>query len=205
MPHCRARLTCAQCFEHSWLKQDTRNMEAKQLSKERMKKYILRRRWQVRALHFILIYSLNKEWDSNETVCSVEVAEFRFYVCVSVQKTGNAVRAISRFSSMGMLGGIGPKKSSPTDGMAQQPISPLLEHIGLRATVSTHFFSSACSGSIFFHSFLPWDFKRVFVINHEPSRPAIRWIITHYKLWFEAKTIFENQIKNLFKKQIKSL
>uniref|UniRef100_A0A673HMZ5 Myosin light chain kinase, smooth muscle n=1 Tax=Sinocyclocheilus rhinocerous TaxID=307959 RepID=A0A673HMZ5_9TELE len=73
----RARLTCAQCLEHSWLKQDTRNMEAKQLSKERMKKYILRRRW---------------------------------------QKTGNAVRAISRFSSMGMLGGIGPKKSSPTDG-----------------------------------------------------------------------------------------
>uniref|UniRef100_A0A8C2PTC3 Myosin light chain kinase, smooth muscle n=1 Tax=Cyprinus carpio TaxID=7962 RepID=A0A8C2PTC3_CYPCA len=72
----RARLTCAQCLEHSWLKQDTRNMEAKQLSKERMKKYILRRRW---------------------------------------QKTGNAVRAISRFSSKGMLGGIGPKKSSPTE------------------------------------------------------------------------------------------
>ncbi|TRY98349.1 hypothetical protein DNTS_007747 [Danionella cerebrum] len=72
----RARLSCAQCLEHPWLKQDTSNMEAKQLSKERMKKYILRRRW---------------------------------------QKTGNAVRAISRFSSMGMSGGIGPKKNSPTD------------------------------------------------------------------------------------------
>ncbi|XP_016093756.1 myosin light chain kinase, smooth muscle-like [Sinocyclocheilus grahami] len=83
----RARLTCAQCLEHSWLKQDTKNMEAKQLSKERMKKYILRRRW---------------------------------------QKTGNAVRAISRFSSMGMLGGIGPKKSSPTD---EEPPAPFLESV----------------------------------------------------------------------------
>ncbi|XP_016107210.1 myosin light chain kinase, smooth muscle-like [Sinocyclocheilus grahami] len=83
----RARLTCAQCLEHSWLKQDTRNMEAKQLSKERMKKYILRRRW---------------------------------------QKTGNAVRAISRFSSMGMLGGIGPKKISPTD---EEPPATFLESV----------------------------------------------------------------------------
>ncbi|XP_042581530.1 myosin light chain kinase, smooth muscle-like isoform X1 [Cyprinus carpio] len=83
----RARLTCAQCLEHSWLKQDTKNMEAKQLSKERMKKYILRRRW---------------------------------------QKTGNAVRAISRFSSMGMLGGIGPKKSSPSD---EEPPAPFLESV----------------------------------------------------------------------------
>ncbi|XP_059427399.1 myosin light chain kinase, smooth muscle isoform X1 [Carassius carassius] len=83
----RARLTCAQCLEHSWLKQDTKNMEAKQLSKERMKKYILRRRW---------------------------------------QKTGNAVRAISRFSSMGMLGGIGPKKSSPTD---EEPPASFLESV----------------------------------------------------------------------------
>ncbi|TSK62570.1 Myosin light chain kinase, smooth muscle [Bagarius yarrelli] len=81
----RARLTCAQCLENQWLKQDTKNMEAKQLSKERMKKYILRRRW---------------------------------------QKTGNAVRAISRFSSMGMLGGIGLKKSSPTD---EAPPAPFLE------------------------------------------------------------------------------
>lgn len=61
MPLYRARLTCAQCLEHSWLKQDTKNMEAKQLSKERMKKYILRRRWQVKALAFILIYLLDKE------------------------------------------------------------------------------------------------------------------------------------------------
>ncbi|XP_048868684.1 myosin light chain kinase, smooth muscle isoform X1 [Brienomyrus brachyistius] len=42
----KARLTCAQCLEHPWLKQDTKNMEAKKLSKERMKKYILRRKWQ---------------------------------------------------------------------------------------------------------------------------------------------------------------
>lgn len=84
----RARLTCAQCLEHSWLKQDTKNMEAKQLSKERMKKYILRRRW---------------------------------------QKTGNAVRAISRFSSMGMLGGIGPKKGSPTEEEAPAPLYECVE------------------------------------------------------------------------------
>ncbi|XP_056607403.1 myosin light chain kinase, smooth muscle [Triplophysa dalaica] len=84
----RARLTCAQSLEHSWLKQDTKNMEAKQLSKERMKKYILRRRW---------------------------------------QKTGNAVRAISRFSSMGMLGGIGPKKGSSTEEEAPAPLFECVE------------------------------------------------------------------------------
>lgn len=42
----KSRLTCDQCFQHPWLKQDTNNMEAKKLSKERMKKYILRRKWQ---------------------------------------------------------------------------------------------------------------------------------------------------------------
>ncbi|XP_067265765.1 myosin light chain kinase, smooth muscle isoform X1 [Chanodichthys erythropterus] len=42
----KARLTCDQCFQHPWLKQDTTIMEAKKLSKERMKKYILRRKWQ---------------------------------------------------------------------------------------------------------------------------------------------------------------
>ncbi|TRY93441.1 hypothetical protein DNTS_005742 [Danionella cerebrum] len=42
----KARLTCDQCVQHPWLKQDTTNMEAKKLSKERMKKYILRRKWQ---------------------------------------------------------------------------------------------------------------------------------------------------------------
>ncbi|XP_039503094.1 myosin light chain kinase, smooth muscle isoform X2 [Pimephales promelas] len=42
----KARLTCDQCFQHPWLKQDTSIMEAKKLSKERMKKYILRRKWQ---------------------------------------------------------------------------------------------------------------------------------------------------------------
>ncbi|XP_066521662.1 myosin light chain kinase, smooth muscle [Hoplias malabaricus] len=84
----KARLTCAQCLEHTWLKQDTKNMEAKQLSKERMKKYILRRRW---------------------------------------QKTGNAVRAISRFSSMGMLAGIGPKKSPTEDNKLEVAPAPFLE------------------------------------------------------------------------------
>ncbi|KAL4636237.1 myosin light chain kinase, smooth muscle-like isoform X2 [Arapaima gigas] len=69
----KARLTCAQCLEHPWLKQDTKNMEAKKLSKERMKKYILRRKW---------------------------------------QKTGHAVRAIGRLSSMAMLAGVSAKKAS---------------------------------------------------------------------------------------------
>ncbi|XP_046701046.1 myosin light chain kinase, smooth muscle isoform X1 [Silurus meridionalis] len=68
----KARLTCEQCFQHPWLKQDTKNMEAKKLSKERMKKYILRRRW---------------------------------------QKTGHAVRAIGRLSSMAMMAGVHAKKS----------------------------------------------------------------------------------------------
>uniref|UniRef100_A0A7N8XYH4 Myosin light chain kinase, smooth muscle n=1 Tax=Mastacembelus armatus TaxID=205130 RepID=A0A7N8XYH4_9TELE len=73
----KARLTCAQCFEHPWLKQDTNTMKAKKLSKERMKKYILRRKW---------------------------------------QKTGHAVRAIGRLSSMAMLAGVSAKKGSPTEG-----------------------------------------------------------------------------------------
>uniref|UniRef100_A0A4W5NXE3 Myosin light chain kinase, smooth muscle n=1 Tax=Hucho hucho TaxID=62062 RepID=A0A4W5NXE3_9TELE len=72
----RARLTCDQCYEHPWLKQDTGKMEAKKLSKERMKKYILRRKW---------------------------------------QKTGHAVRAIGRLSSMAMLAGVSAKKGSPTE------------------------------------------------------------------------------------------
>uniref|UniRef100_A0A3B5MIP6 Protein kinase domain-containing protein n=1 Tax=Xiphophorus couchianus TaxID=32473 RepID=A0A3B5MIP6_9TELE len=43
----KARLSCPQCFEHPWLKQDTNTMKTTKLSKERMKKYILRRKWQV--------------------------------------------------------------------------------------------------------------------------------------------------------------
>uniref|UniRef100_A0A3B4CPR2 Myosin light chain kinase, smooth muscle n=1 Tax=Pygocentrus nattereri TaxID=42514 RepID=A0A3B4CPR2_PYGNA len=77
-----ARLTCEQCFQHPWLKQDTKNMEAKKLSKERMKKYILRRKW---------------------------------------QKTGHAVRAIGRLSSMAMMAGVHAKKGSPTEGEYQFP------------------------------------------------------------------------------------
>ncbi|KAM9851146.1 myosin light chain kinase, smooth muscle [Aulostomus maculatus] len=72
----RARLTCAKCFEHPWLKQDTNTMKAKKLSKERMKKYILRRKW---------------------------------------QKTGHAVRAIGRLSTMAMMAGVTAKKGSPTE------------------------------------------------------------------------------------------
>ncbi|XP_072541997.1 myosin light chain kinase, smooth muscle isoform X2 [Salminus brasiliensis] len=77
-----ARLTCEQCFQHPWLKQDTKNMEAKKLSKERMKKYILRRKW---------------------------------------QKTGHAVRAIGRLSSMALMAGVHAKKGSPTEGENQFP------------------------------------------------------------------------------------
>ncbi|XP_066542183.1 myosin light chain kinase, smooth muscle isoform X2 [Hoplias malabaricus] len=77
-----ARLTCEQCFQHPWLKQDTKNMEAKKLSKERMKKYILRRKW---------------------------------------QKTGHAVRAIGRLSSMAMMAGVHAKKGSPTEEESQFP------------------------------------------------------------------------------------
>ncbi|KAF7214262.1 myosin light chain kinase [Nothobranchius furzeri] len=72
----KARLTCAHCFEHPWLKQDTNTMKTTKLSKERMKKYILRRKW---------------------------------------QKTGHAVRAIGRLSSMAMMAGVSAKKGSPTE------------------------------------------------------------------------------------------
>ncbi|XP_037831939.1 myosin light chain kinase, smooth muscle isoform X2 [Kryptolebias marmoratus] len=72
----KARLSCAQCYEHPWLKQDTNTMKTTKLSKERMKKYILRRKW---------------------------------------QKTGHAVRAIGRLSSMAMMAGVSAKKGSPTE------------------------------------------------------------------------------------------
>ncbi|KAG7503325.1 myosin light chain kinase, smooth muscle isoform X1 [Solea senegalensis] len=72
----KCRLSCAQCLEHPWLKQDTNTMKTKKLSKERMKKYILRRKW---------------------------------------QKTGHAVLAIGRLSSMAMMAGVSAKKGSPTE------------------------------------------------------------------------------------------
>lgn len=67
------RLNCDQCLEHKWLKKDVKNMAVKKLSKERMKKYMTRRKW---------------------------------------QKTGQAIRAIGRLSSMAMLAGLSGKKTS---------------------------------------------------------------------------------------------
>ncbi|XP_045396076.1 myosin light chain kinase, smooth muscle isoform X2 [Lemur catta] len=75
------RLDCTQCLQHPWLMKDTKNMEAKKLSKDRMKKYMARRKW---------------------------------------QKTGNAVRAIGRLSSMAMISGLSGRKSS-----TGSPTSPL--------------------------------------------------------------------------------
>ncbi|XP_061465054.1 myosin light chain kinase, smooth muscle isoform X1 [Rhineura floridana] len=75
------RLDCTQCLQHPWLQKDTKNMEAKKLSKDRMKKYMARRKW---------------------------------------QKTGNAVRAIGRLSSMAMISGLSGRKSS-----SSSPTSPV--------------------------------------------------------------------------------
>ncbi|XP_007449750.1 PREDICTED: myosin light chain kinase, smooth muscle isoform X2 [Lipotes vexillifer] len=75
------RLDCTQCLQHTWLMKDTKNMEAKKLSKDRMRKYMARRKW---------------------------------------QKTGNAVRAIGRLSSMAMISGLSGRKSS-----TGPPTSPL--------------------------------------------------------------------------------
>uniref|UniRef100_A0A2K5RX92 Myosin light chain kinase, smooth muscle n=1 Tax=Cebus imitator TaxID=2715852 RepID=A0A2K5RX92_CEBIM len=75
------RLDCTQCLQHPWLMKDTKNMEAKKLSKDRMKKYMARRKW---------------------------------------QKTGNAVRAIGRLSSMVMISGLSGRKTS-----TGSPTSPL--------------------------------------------------------------------------------
>ncbi|XP_069588702.1 myosin light chain kinase, smooth muscle isoform X2 [Ranitomeya imitator] len=75
------RLNCTNCLQHTWLQQDTSTMEAKKLSKDRMKKYMARRKW---------------------------------------QKTGHAVRAIGRLSSMAMISGLSSRKSS-----GSAPTSPL--------------------------------------------------------------------------------
>ncbi|XP_077393191.1 myosin light chain kinase, smooth muscle [Festucalex cinctus] len=82
----KSRLSCPQCLEHTWLKQDTNTMKAKKLSKERMKKYILRRKW---------------------------------------QKTGHALKAISRLSSMAMMAGVHAKRGSPTE--EDNPLAECLE------------------------------------------------------------------------------
>ncbi|XP_078260015.1 myosin light chain kinase, smooth muscle-like isoform X2 [Rhinoraja longicauda] len=78
------RLNCDQCLEHKWLKKDVKNMAVKKLSKERMKKYMARRKW---------------------------------------QKTGHAVRAIGRLSSMAMLAGLSGKKISLGNAPACSPTS----------------------------------------------------------------------------------
>ncbi|XP_034642446.1 myosin light chain kinase, smooth muscle [Trachemys scripta elegans] len=77
----KSRLDCTQCLQHPWLQKDTKNMEAKKLSKDRMKKYMARRKW---------------------------------------QKTGHAVRAIGRLSSMAMISGLSGRKSSTSS-----PTSPV--------------------------------------------------------------------------------
>uniref|UniRef100_A0A8B9Q9N8 Myosin light chain kinase, smooth muscle n=1 Tax=Apteryx owenii TaxID=8824 RepID=A0A8B9Q9N8_APTOW len=77
----KSRLDCTQCLQHPWLQKDTKNMEAKKLSKERMKKYMARRKW---------------------------------------QKTGHAVRAIGRLSSMAMISGMSGRKAS-----GSSPTSPI--------------------------------------------------------------------------------
>ncbi|XP_006259476.3 myosin light chain kinase, smooth muscle isoform X1 [Alligator mississippiensis] len=77
----KSRLDCTKCLQHPWLQKDTKTMEAKKLSKDRMKKYMARRKW---------------------------------------QKTGHAVRAIGRLSSMAMISGLSGRKAS-----ASSPTSPI--------------------------------------------------------------------------------
>uniref|UniRef100_A0A663N6M2 Myosin light chain kinase, smooth muscle n=1 Tax=Athene cunicularia TaxID=194338 RepID=A0A663N6M2_ATHCN len=77
----KSRLNCTQCLQHPWLQKDTKTMEAKKLSKDRMKKYMARRKW---------------------------------------QKTGHAVRAIGRLSSMAMISGMSGRKAS-----GSSPTSPI--------------------------------------------------------------------------------
>ncbi|XP_009994333.1 PREDICTED: myosin light chain kinase, smooth muscle isoform X3 [Chaetura pelagica] len=76
-----SRFNCTQCLQHPWLQKDTKTMEAKKLSKDRMKKYMARRKW---------------------------------------QKTGHAVRAIGRLSSMAMISGMSGRKAS-----GSSPTSPI--------------------------------------------------------------------------------
>ena len=107
-------------------------MEAKQLSKEALKKYILRRKWQVSEKSsfssldllwylslivniFVFIGYLCRLVSMFTFKSHSEGVEYKCFFSL-LQKTGNAVRAISRFHSMGMMGGVGPKKS-PTDGL----------------------------------------------------------------------------------------
>uniref|UniRef100_A0A8D2Q5V0 Myosin light chain kinase, smooth muscle n=2 Tax=Varanus komodoensis TaxID=61221 RepID=A0A8D2Q5V0_VARKO len=82
------RLDCTKCLQHPWLQKDTKTMQAKKLSKDRMKKYMARRKW---------------------------------------QKTGNAVRAIGRLSSMAMISGLSGRKSSsgsPTSPVNAEKMEP---------------------------------------------------------------------------------
>ena len=48
----RKRLSVEQCLGHKWLSQDVKYMRAKRLSTEKHKRFMARRKWQVRGLLF---------------------------------------------------------------------------------------------------------------------------------------------------------
>ncbi len=55
----RKRLSIDGCLEHRWLAQDVKYMRAKRLSTDKHKRFLARRKWQVRRNHIELARSLN--------------------------------------------------------------------------------------------------------------------------------------------------
>uniref|UniRef100_A0A4W3I6Z3 Myosin light chain kinase, smooth muscle n=1 Tax=Callorhinchus milii TaxID=7868 RepID=A0A4W3I6Z3_CALMI len=98
----KKRMNCEQCLEHKWLKKDIKNMSAKKLSKERMKKYMARRKW---------------------------------------QKTGHAVRAIGRLSSMANIAGLNARKSSVGNSPTNEDTKVFLEEVNEEKASCKPFFS----------------------------------------------------------------
>ncbi|KAM8858183.1 LOW QUALITY PROTEIN: myosin light chain kinase, smooth muscle-like [Synchiropus picturatus] len=142
----KTRLTCPQCLQHSWLNQDTNTMKTKKLSKERMKKYILRRKWQVMVVMMVMMMMMMMKVMMRVMMMRVMMMKVMMRVMMMMvktmgddegddegeddegggaealsgcdsapQKTGHAVRAIGRLSSMAMMAGVSAKRGSPTE------------------------------------------------------------------------------------------
>ena len=51
----RKRMTVKQCLQHKWMSQDVKYMRAKRLSTAKHKRFMARRKWQVRDLCFVAV------------------------------------------------------------------------------------------------------------------------------------------------------
>lgn len=52
----RKRLSADECLQHSWMTQCDMSMSCVKLSTDKLKKFIIRRKWQVKSIHYYYIF-----------------------------------------------------------------------------------------------------------------------------------------------------